>query len=493
MTHEDLCYLPATEMLRLFRQKRLSPVEVMTAMIDRAERVEPTVNALSHCFFDEALDAARRSEARYLRGKRTRRLEGLPVAVKDETLLKGKPCTSGSLINKDFIAEKNSIENTRILNAGGIIHARTTTPEFSCAGYTHSKLWGVTRNPWNPDYTPGGSSGGAAASLASGTCALATGSDIGGSIRIPASCSGVVGFKPPYGRNASEPPFNLDTYCHTGPLARNVADAILLQNVVSGPHPEDIASIKPKLTLPDTYAPIQGWRIAYSPDLGIFEVEDDVRTNTLAALEVFRELGAMVEEVDLQWPGDVVSAGIDHLAHIFGVYINQHLEDQGELMTDYAREFARRGQRSTAKQYYHSIEVAGAMYARFGPIMADYNLFICPTNALAAVPAEHDQSRDTVTINGRTVDPLLGWVMTLPFNMLSRCPVLSMPTGKTRHNVPTGMQLVGASYRDRDVFRAAVAYENAIGPWYQSRATRPPADSVAASSAGDRGISFSDS
>ncbi len=199
-----------------------------------------------------------------------------------------------------------SPNNERILKAGGIVHARTATPEFSCSSVTHTRLWGVTRNPWNLKFTPGGSSGGSAASLASGTTPIATGSDIGGSIRIPASCSGVVGYKPPYGRNPDDPPFNLDPYCHTGPLARTVADAILLQNVMCGPSPADIASLRPKLRLPMQYKPIKGWRIAYSIDLGFYNVDKDVVANTKAALDVFRSLGATVEEVDLGWTIDAL-------------------------------------------------------------------------------------------------------------------------------------------------------------------------------------------
>ncbi len=191
------------------------------------------------------MDLARKAEAKYAKGARTGALEGLPVGIKDESYIKGKPTSSGSLLMKDYVAEHTSPQNARILRAGAIVHARTATPEFSCAGYTWSRLWGVTRNPWNPAFTPGGSSGGAAASLAAGSSALATGSDIGGSIRIPAACSGVVGFKPPYGRNPDDPPFNLDFFCHTGPLARTVTDAILLQNVMSGPLATDISTITP--------------------------------------------------------------------------------------------------------------------------------------------------------------------------------------------------------------------------------------------------------
>lgn len=143
---------------------------------------------------------------------------------------------------------------------------------------------GVTRNPWNLEFTTGGSSGGAAASLASGTSSIATGSDIGGSIRILAAACGVVGYKPPYGRNPDDPPFNLDFFCHTGPLARTVKDTILLQNVMAGPSTKDIATLRPKLRLPMEYKPIKDWKIAYSMDLNVFEVDAEVRKNTLAAL-----------------------------------------------------------------------------------------------------------------------------------------------------------------------------------------------------------------
>ena len=159
------------------------------------------------------------------------------MCVKDETAMKGERSTQGSLILKDNIDTTTAPIMERALRAGAIVHGRSTAPEFSCAAVTHSKLWGVTRNPWNPDFTPGGSSGGAGAQLAAGTTTLANGSDIGGSIRIPAGCTGVVGFKPPYGRVPQDPPFNMDMYCHDGPMARTVADCALFENVIAGPHP----------------------------------------------------------------------------------------------------------------------------------------------------------------------------------------------------------------------------------------------------------------
>lgn len=474
MTDLDLCYLPAAEALRQFKAKKLSPVELMRATIARAEATAKKTNCLTYAHFDEAIALAKKAEAKYAKGARTGALEGLPIGIKDESYIKGKPTSNGSLIMKDYIGDHTSPMNERIMKAGGIVHARTATPEFSCAGYTWSRLWGVTRNPWNRKFTPGGSSGGSAASLASGTSAIATGSDIGGSIRIPASTCGLVGYKPPYGRNPDDPPFNLDFYCHTGPLARTVEDAIILQNVMSGPSPLDISTLRPKLTLPTTYKPIKGWKIAFSMDLGFFEVDREVQKNTLAALEVFRSLGATVEEVDLGWTEEVLEAGMDYLRHLFGASLSRLLKKHGKDMTSYARQFAQQGQKSKAVDFVRTLDVANRMYSTLGPVLEKYNVLVCPTTALAAVPADFDQSKDSVKINGKTVsNPFLGWVMTTPFNTMSRCPVVSVPSGHARNGVPTGIQIVGRTYCDGDVFRAAMAYETAQGQWFKTAASRP--------------------
>ena len=298
----DLCYLPATEALRFFRERALSPVELLQALIDRAETVEPRVNAFGDTYFDEALEQARRAESRYAGTRPCRRpLEGIPIAIKEETPIAGQRTTNGSLVCRDHVETHTAAVAERILKAGAIVHARSTAPEFSCAPFTHSRLWGVTRNPWNLDWSPGGSSGGAGASLAGGTTTLANGSDIGGSIRIPASMCGVVGFKPPYGRVPEVPPYNLDHWCHEGPLARTVADCALLENVMAGPHPSDGASLRPKRRIPGSLGGIDGWRIALSVDLGGYEVDEVVAANTLAAADALRECGALMEEVELGW------------------------------------------------------------------------------------------------------------------------------------------------------------------------------------------------
>lgn len=473
MADLDLCYMPAHQALAQFRAKTLSPVELMSAVIARAEAVQDRLKPFTYTHFDEAMDLARKAEAKYARGARTRALEGLPIGIKDENNIKGKPTSSGSLILKDYVAEVTSVNNQRILAAGGIVHARTATPEFSAAGTCWSRIWGVSRNPWNPDFSTGGSSGGSGASLAAGTSPLAMGSDIGGSIRIPASACGVVGFKPPYGRNVDDPPFNLDFFCHTGPMARTVRDAALLQNVITGPHPSDIAALRPKLTLPLEGKPIKGWKIAYSLDLGMFEVDPEVRANTLAALEVFRSLGATVTEVQTGWGPEVMEACLAYLTHIFGGYISGLLDDHADDMTTYVRAFAEKGRASTARDYVRALEVIAASYGLIGAILDRHDILICPTLGIPAPPAAFDSTTDKIHINNKLVNPELGWAMTTPFNMLSRLPVLAVPSGRAANGVPTGIQIVGRSYCDRDVFQAGMAYEAALGGWYGSADKRP--------------------
>jgi len=330
----------------------------------------------------------------------------------------------------------------------------------------------VTRNPWNTDYTPGGSSGGTGATLAAGIAPIATGSDIGGSIRIPASQSGVVGFKPPYGRNPQGKIFNLDFYCHSGPMARSVADCALLQNVMSGPHPRDIASVKPKIRLPLQYQPVKGMKIAYSMDLGFYEVDKDVVKNTKAALQKLKDAGCTVEEVDLGWTPKVMTAAMNYLGHLFGNVIAQTLRRHRHEMMPYAVAFADWGARTTGEDFVESLAIAGEMYDTLGPILERYDALVCPTIAMTAIPADHDSTRDKVVINGKEVDPMLGWAMTPAFNIMSRCPVLSVPSGRDRHGMPTGIQIVGPTYEDATVFRVGAAVE-AADPWYVKAAHRP--------------------
>lgn len=476
MRNDDVCYLTAAEALRLFRKKKLSPVELAEALIERAGRVNPKINCFADRYHGEALARARQAEARYMkRGAETRPLEGIPLAVKDAQRVKGKRTTQGSLIFKDWVDDHSDPMIERLEEAGANIIARTTTPEFCLSGITASRIWGITRNPWNTDWGPGGSSGGSGAALAAGLATLATGTDIGGSIRIPAAACGVVGFKPPHGRNPDGPPANFDRFNHCGPMTRSVADAALMQNVTSGPHPLDHDSLRQKVKLPTEAAPIKGLKIAYSVDLGYVPVEPAVRKNMLAAIEVFRALGAKVEEVDLGWTEAVEQNGLHwyNLMH-FGRQTIWHLKDSADLMTDYAVKFARIAQKLTGADDVHKPwEQAHRMYQSLGPVLAAHDVFICPTNNAPSVKADHDPYDETFTVAGKKVDPEYGWVMTHQFNMLHNCPVLSVPSGHAETHVPTGIQIVGRTFDDAKVFRAALAYEAAVGGWYTTEKKRP--------------------
>ena len=330
----DLAYLSATEALARFRDRSLSPVELTQALIDRAAVVEPTVNALCVTYFDEALEQARAAEARYMgRGEAPRALEGICVGIKDEVPIAGQPCSMGSLLHRDEIADAPTRWPSASSPPVASRTPRTTTPEFSIAGFTHSRLWGVTRNPWNPEYGVGGSSGGTGASLASGTSTLATGSDIGGSIRTPAAWNGVVGFKAPYGRVPQLPPFNMDIYCHNGPLARTVADCALFENVIAGPHPADAAAIAPRYELPATFEGIAGMRLALCVRPDDWPVDDDVAAAIRDAAAALEACGATVEEVAMPGfgPAHTMALADAHYGQLMGPSMAPAMEHRDQL------------------------------------------------------------------------------------------------------------------------------------------------------------------
>jgi Asp-tRNA(Asn)/Glu-tRNA(Gln) amidotransferase A subunit family amidase len=470
----ELSFASAASLLRRFKARKLSPVEAARALIARIERLNFRINALGDRYFDEALAAAKKAERRYLKGN-PRALEGVPLLVKDAQRLGGKRTTHGSLIFEKNVDDHSDPQIARLIEAGAIVLARTTTPEFCLSGVTHSRMWGVTRNPWNTDFGPGGSSGGSGAALAAGFAPLATGTDIGGSIRIPASACGVAGFKPPHGRNPDGPPANFDVFNHCGPMARAVADLALMQNVTSGPHALDHDSLRERIRLPLKAQSLKGVRIAWSADLGYFEVEPEVRANLLRTLSVFRGLGARVTEVELGWTEET-----DHAAQHwyntmnFGRQTVWFRKRHGKLMTDYALKYAKAAEANTTVDDVHkALAQAHAMYQTLGPILAGHDALICPTNNLAAVKAEHDPWDQNFRINGKRVDAEAGWVMTLPFNMLRNLPVLAVPSGHRKDHVPTGIQIVGRSFDDATVFRLGLAYEREMGGWFTDEASRP--------------------
>jgi Asp-tRNA(Asn)/Glu-tRNA(Gln) amidotransferase A subunit family amidase len=476
MSHEkELCYLSATEALALFRARQLSPVELLESVLARADDVEPIVNALCHRFPERALEEAREAEARYLgRGEPPRPLEGIPTGVKEEEPIAGEPWTQGSLVYEDLVADSSSPFAQRILDSGAIVHARSTAPEFSCAAFTHSRIWGVTRNPWNAEFAVGGSSGGSGASLAAGTSTLASGSDIGGSIRIPASFNGVVGFKPPYGRVPQMAPFNLDVYCHCGPMARTVSDCLLFENVLAGPHPADIVSLRPKLELPGELPGVEDLRIAVSVDLGDWPVDPEVRRNTLDLAFRLAEEGAVVEEVDLRLPQEeVLRAAAIHFHLGFGDWIESVCAEHPDLVTEYAAGFDRWSSEAAAGgTLLEQHDIEGRLYPRLGELLEHYDALICPTAGTRGFAAGDSYVDHGLEVDGKYVDFYFATLLTPVFNMFSRCPVLSVPSGFGDNGVPTGIQIVGRTYDDLTTFRVGAACERAK-PWLDAPDRRP--------------------
>jgi len=465
----DLCYMTATEAISKFKAKELSPVELMEAVIARCEEVNPKVNALTYTFFERALDQAKNAEARYMKTDgRTRALEGIPIAIKDFHSVKGEITTLGSKIYANSRSDNTAPTIERLFRAGAIMHCRTTTPEFAHSGTTNSPLWGITRNPWNLDFGPGGSSGGAGAAVAAGMTTVADGTDGGGSIRIPASACGLFGYKPPFGRNPLDREHPYESILHYGPMTRSVADGALMQNVMSGPHDVDICSLRTRLRLPQTFEGIEGWKIALSMDLGYKVIDPEVEANTRRAVEVFESLGCTVEEVDLAWHYGVTDAWLAHWQGLFwavcgGLYPRWRYE-----MDPFVASILEAGSRHDATRMYNVNAVRGEMYKTLAPVLSKFDILITPTLCVPAVKADHSEADLDFSINGKKVPAYLGWLQTYPFNLMSQCPVASVPSGVSNSSVPTGLQIIAKTYDDMSVFRAASAFE-AVRPWRGNR------------------------
>ncbi|CAM3657147.1 amidase [Kibdelosporangium persicum] len=462
----DLAYLTATDAIALFRSGELAPVELMTAVVERAQLTETTINAFTDRYFEDALDQAREAGDRYARGEQ-RPLEGLPVAIKEEQPIAGLPWREGSKLLRDNVATRTHPVVERIMAAGGIVHARTTTPEFCCAGFTHSGLWGVTRTPWNLEYSSGGSSGGSGAALAAGSATLATGSDIGGSIRIPASFNGVVGFKPPYGRVPGMPPVNLDYYCHDGPMARTVPDVALLQNVIAGAHPLDPVSLPAPQPL--TIGSCKGLRVALCMNLGDYPVEPDVADATRQAAEALEDAGVHVHEVELPWTrAEIMAAAWAHYGAIFAPMIEAAAE--GREVQRYTNDFVERA--TSGGTFFEAMLIEAKIQEDLGEVFRTADALLCPTSGTPALRAGEDYVDTPLIVDGVRLDHNLEAPLTMPFNIASRCPVLSVPSGIASNRVPTGVQVVGRPYDDRTVFALGHVIADA-NPWYVSKSWCP--------------------
>jgi Asp-tRNA(Asn)/Glu-tRNA(Gln) amidotransferase A subunit family amidase len=471
VTDDELAFAPAWRLSEMLDAKEVSSFELTQLFLRRIERLNPELNAYLTVSVDVAVDQARAADDAIARGERRSPLQGVPVSIKDLMETKGIRTTRGSLVYRDWVPIADAIAVEHLRDAGAVFLGKTNTPEFGHRGTTENRLGGPCRNPWNPERTAGGSSGGAAAALAAGLCPVATGSDGGGSVRIPASFCGVYGIKPTQGRVPSgyAGPGGWRPFSQGGPMARTVRDACLLFQVMAGPDPRDPTALKDPV--PDFVAACQpdvrGLRIAWSPDLGSAPVDPEVACITADAARVFEGLGATVEPIDM--PFDVQATldafltvwHSDHVAN-FEAMAREHEEELDPVF----RERLAKASRWPAGMLALALRDLEWHRGRMADALDGFDLLLTPT---LATPAFLIGQPPEVIAGQRVSDPLWGFTpFTYPFNM-SGNPAASVPCGFTGEGLPVGLQIVGRHSDEATVIRASAAFEEAR-PWSAWRA-----------------------
>jgi aspartyl-tRNA(Asn)/glutamyl-tRNA(Gln) amidotransferase subunit A len=451
----------AGELSAAFAGAKLSPVEVTKTLLNRIASLDGNVNAF--CLIDTAtaLAQAKASEARYRKGESLSPLDGVPVAIKDLLLTHGWPTLRGSrTIDPGQAWNDDAPAVARLREAGAVLLGKTTTPEYGWKGVTDSPLTGVTRNPWDLKKTPGGSSGGSAAALAARLAPLAIGTDGGGSIRIPASFSGVFGLKPTYGRVAAWPLSPFGTLAHVGPMSRDVVGSAMLMDIIAGPDARDPHQLPPYPHgfVTELHQGVRGKRIAFSPAMGFArKVDGEVAALVAAAARRFESLGARVEQVDppLFESGDPKAdfkvlwwAGAGYL---FG----KASEETRALFDPGFRAMVEEGAAISLLRFQEASMARLAFASAMRQFMERFDFLLTPA---VAVPAFDVEQVSPWPDDGFA---WLSWTpFSLPFN-LTQQPAASVNCGFTRAGLPVGLQIAGKMFDDAGVLAAALAYERA--------------------------------
>jgi aspartyl-tRNA(Asn)/glutamyl-tRNA(Gln) amidotransferase subunit A len=457
----------AVELLAGYRSGRLSPVRVTRDALDRAERLNPRVNA--YCLLDPAgaLDAARESEARWRRGQPIGPLDGVPLSIKDVLLTKGWPTLRGSYaIDQSGPWTVDAPSVARVRAAGAVLLGKTTTPDLGWKGVTDSPRTGATGNPWDPSLTPGGSSGGSAAAVALGMGAASIGTDGGGSVRIPASFSGIVAHKPTYGRVPHYPGSPFGSLSHVGPMTRTAADAALLLDVISGTDARDPWASAPSArpcvpALDGAEAGLAGLRVAASATLGYVSVHPEVAAAFERAVAVFGSLGAVTEAAD---PGFSDPEEPFHVLWYAGAAKTVEQLDAAALarLDPGLAEVAAIGAEYTAVEYLGAMAVRNDLGTLMGAFHERYPLLLTPTLPIPAFAAGMEVPPGSASRRWTSWTPF-----TYPFNMTQQ-PAASVPCGFTADGRPIGLQIVGPRHADDAVLAAAHAYQRATD-WHRRR------------------------
>ena len=465
MTDNELAFLPAIELRNLVREKKVSPVEAAKTFLERIDSLDSQLNSYLTVLPEDALRAARAAEDAVMRGDELGPLHGVPVSIKDLEMTSGVRTTGGSLLFEDRVPDVDSEVVRRIMGAGAVMLGKTNTPELGLLGHNENRLGDHCRNPWDTSRTTGGSSGGAGAAIAAGLCALASGSDGGGSIRIPASFCGIYGIKPTQGRVprlvGAAAAQVANQFSQSGPMSRTVRDSALLLQVLAGRHPGDPASLRDE---PDDYLAaadrgVRGLKIGWSPDFGYTPVDAEVLEASTKAARAFEDMGCVVEDVavEIEDPFDAfwnlfttnVAATFDHL-----------VEGRADQLTWYGRESFDKAHSVSGVEYAKAVGYLDLLKAQFADVFDRYDLLLSPATASTAFPV----GSPPPAIGGREVHWFWGYTpFTFPINMIGY-PAASLPCGLSSEGLPIGLHVVGRHGDESSVVAASAAFEEAM-PW----------------------------
>lgn len=448
-------FAPAVDVAAAVRAGSVSAVEVTEAALARIAEVDPLLGAFTVVLRERALDEARAVDRRSS-GEPELPLAGVPLAVKDHVWLAGAPATNGSRILADFVPDEDCVAVRRLTGAGAVIVGKTNNPEFCYRGDTDSPLWGLTRNPFDRERTPGGSSGGSGVAVATGMAALAVGTDGGGSIRGPSAFCGTVGHKPTYGVVPTCPGFRgWPTLSVHGPMGRSVADVAAMLAVMAGPHPADPATVPfDTATLASVGAgrdDLSGLRVAVSADFGFAAVDRDVRAGFDEAVKVLEGLGCTLAEAHPPPNEDAVALWL-LIAACEGYASEGPLLDREAEMTPYSARTIRSGEAISAAEYLDAQWRRERMSRSWGAFLEDYDVIVSPgQQVLPFSVGLSDNEGD---------DPSL-WGMDSIANLTGQ-PVTSVPSGVAAGGLPVGVQFMGRRFADVQVLRTAAIFERHV-------------------------------
>ena len=458
MINQDISFMPATELARQFASKTLSPVEVMETHLRRVEQVNPKLNAIVVLCPDEAMDRAREAEKALMRGESWGPLHGVPFTIKDCIDNKGVLNTRGSKLYEDFYPEEDAVAVKRLLGAGGIFIGKTNMPELAFWWETGNLVYGFTENPWMKGRTAGGSSGGEASAIAAGLSFLGLGSDVGGSIRQPASFCGIVGLKATHGRIplTGSSPETLSRFMHIGPMARTVRDVALALQVTCGPDDYDYYAVPvPTPSFDNLDAPLPPLRVGFCPAGPFTPVSSEVQATVRNAAKALSDAGCVVEEVSLDHWKEMQAQDIS-MSYFLGegAYDLDPLYKGREHLLAPSMQRRLAQPRPTVDAYYKSLRDTERLRADMKGFFRKYDLLLTITTPVSAFPHDHLE----IDIDGQKVPGRNSLRATVPFD-LTGSPAVSLPFGWSSEGLPLAVQLVGRHFDESTLLHAAATLE----------------------------------